>query len=94
MDPTTALDGRGHLTIGADEGDPGHAGRQASTAQQQHRASIERFYDCSYEFHVSLAQMYVCDPRFTATYDAVRPGMARYLHDAIVANAARHGVAV
>lgn len=76
-----------------DQGAPAD-GEQAAAAAEQHRASIERFYDCSYEFHVSLAQMYVCDPRFTATYDAVRPGMARYLHDAIVANAARHGVAV
>ncbi len=66
-------------------------GEQAAAAAEQHRASIERFYDCSYEFHVNLAQMYVCDPRFTKTYDDVRPGMARYVHDAIMANAARHG---
>jgi hypothetical protein len=33
--------------------------------------------------------MYVADPRFTATYDAVRPGLAQYLRDAVHANADR-----
>ncbi len=67
---------------------------QAAEAAELHRASIERFYDCSYAFQTNLAAMYLCDPRFTATYDGVRPGMAQYVHDAIVANAARHDVAV
>ncbi|MFT3661062.1 MAG: MerR family transcriptional regulator [Gordonia sp. (in: high G+C Gram-positive bacteria)] len=51
----------------------------------------ERFYDCPPEFHVNLGEMYVCDPRFTATYDDLEPGLARYVRDAIVANAARSG---
>lgn len=34
--------------------------------------------------------MYLADPRFTATYEAMAPGTAQYLHDAILANAARH----
>jgi hypothetical protein len=34
--------------------------------------------------------MYLADPRFTATCEAIAPGLAQYLHDAIVANAARH----
>jgi hypothetical protein len=37
-----------------------------------------------------LAAMYLADPRFTATYEAMAPGMAQYVHDAILANAARH----
>lgn len=37
--------------------------------------------------HEGLGEMYVSDPRFTATYDAVRPGLAVYLRDAIRANA-------
>jgi hypothetical protein len=36
-----------------------------------------------------LAEMYIVDPRFTANYDKVRPGLAQYLHDAILASAAR-----
>lgn len=67
---------------------------QAAEAADLHRASIQRFYDCSYAFQANLAAMYVGDQRFAATYDGVRPGMAQYVHDAIVANAARHDVAV
>ncbi len=63
---------------------------EAAAAAEQHRSSIETFYDCSHEFQVKLAEMYVCDPRFTKTYEDIRPGMAQYVHDAIVANAARH----
>jgi hypothetical protein len=35
--------------------------------------------------------MYIADARFTANYDAIAPELARFMHDAIVANAARHG---
>ncbi len=47
------------------------------------------FYPCSHAMHVNLAEMYIADPRFTATYEKMRTGMARYWHDAILANAAR-----
>ena len=62
----------------------------AMDAAEEHRQHISRwFYDCSYEIHVGLGQMYVDDPRFTATYEAIAPGLAAYLNDAIQANAAR-----
>lgn len=32
---------------------------------------------------VALGQGYVDDPRFTATYDAIAPGLAVYLRDAM-----------
>lgn len=41
--------------------------------------------------HVGLAEMYLADPRFTATYEKIAPGLAQYLHDAIKANATRRG---
>jgi hypothetical protein len=57
---------------------------------EEHRQHISRwFYDCSPEVHVALAQMYVEDARFTAHYDDIVPGLARYVHDAVAANAAR-----
>jgi DNA-binding transcriptional MerR regulator len=65
----------------------------AMDAAEAHRLQIDRwFYPCSYRMQLGLAQMYLSDPRFTATYENVAPGLARYLHDAIVANARRHGV--
>ncbi|MBA0053058.1 MerR family transcriptional regulator [Streptomyces sp. AJS327] len=65
-------------------------GRAATDAAEAHRSFLSRTsYDCSHAMHVSLGEMYVADERFTATYEAIRPGLARYLRDAIVANAAR-----
>jgi len=37
--------------------------------------------------------MYLADPRFTKTYEDIAPGLARYVHDAIIANCARHSEA-
>ena len=67
------------------------AGGQAATdLAERHREHIGRhFYECGYPLHRGLAEMYVSDPRFTAHYDAVEPGLARYVRDAIVANADR-----
>jgi DNA-binding transcriptional MerR regulator len=44
---------------------------------------IQVFYDCSIEMFRGLGEMYVQDPRFTKTYDSVRPGLAVYYRDAI-----------
>jgi DNA-binding transcriptional MerR regulator len=64
---------------------------EAMDLAEAHRQQIsEWFYDCSYEMHTGLAEMYVTDPRFTATYEKVTPGLAQFFHDAILANAARH----
>jgi len=64
---------------------------RAMDLAEQARLQIDRwFYPCSREMHVNLAEMYLSDPRFTATYEKIHEGMARYWHDAILANAARH----
>lgn len=62
----------------------------AMDAVEAHRLQIERrFYPCSHAMQVSLAEMYVADERFTATYEALAPGLTAWVHAAIVANAAR-----
>ena len=48
-----------------------------------------RFYPCPPEMHVNLGEMYLADPRFTKTYEDMAPGLAQFVRDAIVANAAR-----
>ncbi len=56
-----------------------------------HRRHISRwFYACSYPQHRALAEMYMGDARFRRTYDEVAPGLARFVHDAILANADAH----
>jgi DNA-binding transcriptional MerR regulator len=63
---------------------------RAMAMAERHRLMIDgRFYPCSHEMHVNLGEMYIADSRFTATYDKVRSGLARYMRDAIRANAAR-----
>jgi len=70
-----------------DSGVPAEAPAAMDLAEE-HRQQISRwFYDCTYEIHTGLADMYVGDPRFEAYYENLKPGMARYLHDAIHANA-------
>ncbi len=67
------------------------ASSEATGLAEEHRQHISRwFYDCSHEIHRGLGQMYVDDPRFTATYEAIAPGLAVYLRDAIIANADRN----
>jgi DNA-binding transcriptional MerR regulator len=61
---------------------------EAKAAAERHRESIDRwYYPCSYEMQVGLADIYLADPRFTAYYDDRQPGLARFVHDAIYANA-------
>jgi DNA-binding transcriptional MerR regulator len=77
------------FTDAMDAGEP-PTSEVAMDAAELHRASMQRFYDCSYDMHRNLADLYVSDPRFTATYDEIRPGMSHYVRDAIHANADRH----
>ncbi|MFC6064693.1 MerR family transcriptional regulator [Streptomyces ochraceiscleroticus] len=67
------------------------AGSEAAMdVAEEHRRFISRHhYECSYEMHACLGEMYVADERFTATYEAIRPGLAAYMRDAMLANAVR-----
>lgn len=81
--------------IGAafEAGEPA-GGEVAMDLAEEHRQQITGwYYDCSLEIHRGLGEMYVADPRFTATYDAVASGLAPWLRDAIAANADRQEAA-
>jgi len=66
------------------------ASERAMDAAEQHRQHIHhRFYDLTPEVHRGLGDMYLADPRFTKTYEDIKPGMAQYVRDAIHANADR-----
>jgi MerR family transcriptional regulator, thiopeptide resistance regulator len=70
-------------------------GAEARAVAERHRQHISRwFYDCSRAFHRGLAEMYIADPRFTASYERQAEGLAAFVHDAIVANAAEAAVEV
>ena len=63
---------------------------EAMSAAEAHREYISRwFYECSYEIHRGLTEMYVSDERFRSNYDATAPGLAAFIRDAAHANASR-----
>lgn len=64
-------------------GDPaGELGQKTADLHRQWLGYTWNQY--SKEAHAGLARMYVEDPRFTAYYDREKPGMAKFLRDAIL----------
>ncbi|MEU9036875.1 MerR family transcriptional regulator [Streptomyces sp. NPDC048352] len=65
-------------------------GEAAMDLAEEHRLHIGKwYYDCPYEMHTCLGDMYVADERFKAYYDSMGAGVAEHLRDAITANAVR-----
>jgi len=63
---------------------------EAMAAAEAHRQHISRwFYECTYEIHRGLAEMYVSDERFRSHYDDRVPGLASFVREAVLANAER-----
>ncbi len=63
---------------------------QGMAVAEEHRQHVSRnFYQCTYGMQRSLAEMYVADPRFAATYEQEVEGGAVWFHDAVLANADR-----
>jgi DNA-binding transcriptional MerR regulator len=72
-------------STGHEPGDP-----EVVAVAEKHRMHLDRtYYPCPHEMHRALGEMYVADPRFAEHYERVRPGLAQFLRDAIIANAAR-----
>lgn len=70
------------LKAAFEQGDPGSELAQKACAL--HKKWLCFYWDhYSKEAHKSVAQMYVDDPRFTAYYDAIAPGCAVFLRDAV-----------
>lgn len=73
----------------------GKLGGQASPGDEavrslveEHRRHVDRwFYPCSPRMHARLASFYTADPRFTASLDRYREGLAEFFAAAIRANA-------
>ncbi|MFC9240843.1 MerR family transcriptional regulator [Streptomyces decoyicus] len=72
------------------QGVPADSEAAMDVAEEHRRFIGGTYYDCTYEAHSGLGEMYVTDERFTATYEAIRPGLAVYMRDAMLANAVRH----
>lgn len=71
-----------------DAGEPATGHVAVALAERARRHIDATYYDLTHEMHRRLADLYVTDARFAAHYDGRAPGLARYVHDAINANAA------
>jgi DNA-binding transcriptional MerR regulator len=61
---------------------------EAMAGAEAHRQHISRwFYECGYDMHRGLTEMYVSDERFRSNYDKRAPGLALYIKEAAHANA-------
>ena len=68
------------------------SGPRATGIAERHRQHISHwFYECGHGMHTGLAGLYLADQRFGKNYEDLAPGLAQYVHDAIVANARRAG---
>ncbi|MFI1222050.1 MULTISPECIES: MerR family transcriptional regulator [unclassified Streptomyces] len=64
----------------------------ADALAERHRAQISTYFDCTYALQVCIGRTYVTDPGYAAYYDAISPGLNRWLCAVIAANAGAHGV--
>lgn len=71
------------------EGAPADDPRVLECVHEHWRQINDNFYPCGMDIYEGLADMYIADPRFTATYEKIAPGFAQNLHDAMKAYVAQ-----
>lgn len=49
----------------------------------RHYEGLRSFYEPTLDLYQGLAELYVTDPKFKATYEKVAPGLAQFMHDAM-----------
>lgn len=65
---------------------------RAKALAERHREQTATYFDCTHSMHVCLGRKYAAEAEFAGYYDAMTPGLALWLRDAIFANAVDHGV--
>lgn len=77
------------LASAMSEGTPADSPEVMDLAEE-HRLHLDRwFHDCDHATHRELARAYRANQRSGRNYDDMVPGLSRYIHDAIMANADR-----
>ncbi|BDR52545.1 hypothetical protein KIM372_04520 [Bombiscardovia nodaiensis] len=66
-------------------------GQEALELIERHRHALT-WFRVSPSMHVLLGRMYVCDLRFKRRYEAIEPGLAEWMLEAIESNAQAHGI--
>lgn len=64
----------------------------ANTLAERHRSLLSGYFDCTHAMQACVARKYVEEPGYAEFYDALEPGLTRWLRDVIFANAESHGI--
>jgi len=70
--------------------DPGS--ERARELAERHREQMSTYFDCTHSMHACLARRYTEEAEFAEYYEAMAPGLSRWLRGAVFANARAHGV--
>ncbi len=63
-------------------------GDEAQLVAERHRQHMTHWFcEVAPQTHRNLAELYIADDRYAASYEQVAPGLAQYVHDAVIANA-------
>ena len=65
---------------------------RANALAEKHREVISEYFHCTHSMHVLIARRYVTEAGFLQYYEALEPGLAEWLKQAIDANAQAAGV--
>lgn len=65
---------------------------RANDLVERHRTLFSRYFPLTRQMQVCLGRLYESDPEFAAHYEALHPGLATWLREAIDANARLHGI--
>ena len=77
-----------------DDNIPSDAPEAMDVAETARAFIDEWFYPLDHFGHLRLAHLYISDSAFTNHYENIRPGLARYVHDTIVANTSRYTIVI
>ncbi len=69
------------------EGQPADGDAAQAVAERHRQHMTHWFYEVAPQMHRNLAELYIADNRYAASYEQVAPGLAQYVHDAVIANA-------
>ncbi|GHA21125.1 MerR family transcriptional regulator [Streptomyces spiroverticillatus] len=75
------------LRAGTAPGSPG-----ANALAERQRALLSTYFDCTLAMQVCISRMYVTEPGYADSFEALEPGLTKWLRDIVCANAAAQGV--
>ncbi|MFJ4873936.1 MerR family transcriptional regulator [Streptomyces sp. NPDC088745] len=64
---------------------------EANALAERQRALLSTYFDCTHAMQVCISRMYVTEPGYADSFEALAPGLTAWLRDIVCANAAARG---